>query len=151
MKVLTAARLTWSGVEVGFCDCQPGELVMLGHSCECECHLYDDEECGCGLDCQDEASFIGLVSDQETTTARVEERDLSLAQLSAAVRDGLGRGGWFGPGLTPEIESVLVEIEVGRIREVVSSFAPGTLVGLAHGLPFEVSDSGDAPIQRTRV
>jgi hypothetical protein len=144
MKVLTAARLTWSGVEVGFCGCPLGELVRLGDSCECDCHPDDDDDCGCELDCRDDGWFLGLVSNQETTTARVEERNISCEQLAAAIRDSMGRAGWFGPGLDPQLESAIVDLEVGRIRRVVDCFPAGTLVGVTHGFPFEVTDSRNA-------
>jgi hypothetical protein len=141
MKVLTAARLTWSDVEVGFCNCQPGELVMLGDTCECECHGFGDEDCGCFLDCEDDGCFVGLTSDEQTTTARIEERDCSPERLSALIRATLTRAGWLGQGLDPSIETALVELEVGRIITVTGSFSAGTLIALSQGIAFEVSGS----------
>lgn len=151
MKVLTAAPFTYAGVEVGFCDCEPGELVMLGETCECECHPYDEEDCGCSLDCRDDASFVGLDSRQGTTTARVEERDVSEPELTRAIRKSLSRAGWFVPGVTQDLAPVLVQIEVERIREVSALFTPGTLVALSHGVPFEVhGELGRQAVRRGR-
>src|SRR6478609_10362198 len=69
MKVLTAAPYLYRGVEVGFCDCEPGELVRLGERDECCCARYEDEEeveafvdevCECHLDMDESPPFLGL-------------------------------------------------------------------------------------------
>ena len=138
MKVLTAAPYIVGGVEVGFCGCQPGELVMLGATCECDCHRYGDEECGCRLDCEPGPFFSGLASLAESTTARVEERNLTSDDLRAAVRGGLERAGWLTPGLSDEVARVWVDSEVARIRRACASFPVGTLVGLEDGFAFPV-------------
>jgi hypothetical protein len=159
MKVLTAAPYLYRGVEVGFCDCEPGELVRLGERDECCCARYEDEEeveafvdevCECHLDMDESPPFLGLVSLAGATTARVEERDLAEAELRAAVRGGLDRGGWLAPGLPEGISRALVDIEIARIHQATSVHPVGTLISSLGGLTFPVDETTARAVTRRR-
>jgi hypothetical protein len=156
MKVLTAAPYVCRGVEVGFCDCEPGELVRVGETDECFCRRYEEEEpdddvCECHLDRDESPPFVGLATLAGTTTALVEERDLAEEQLRAAVAGSLDREGWLTPALSEDVLGVLVDLEVARIHQTASSYPAGTLISALNGRPFRVDEPATgAPIRRRR-
>jgi hypothetical protein len=152
MKVLTAAPYTVGGVEIGRCNCVPGELVMLTDACECDCHPFDDEDCGCQLDCEDGPPFSGLVSFATTTTARIEECAMTAEELRRALCRALEQAGWFVPGVQPDIAQILVDLELGRIQQAAEAFPVGTLVSAQNGRIFAVSELATrAPARRQRA
>jgi hypothetical protein len=151
MKVLAAAPTLPAGAELERCQCQPGELVMLAETCECDCHRLEDEECECHLDCDGAPPFSGLVTSAGTMTARVEERDITEPDLRAAVRHCLERTDWFGAGVQDDIVDLLVDLEVARIAEATATFAIGTMISMLQGRIFPVSAARRGHHQQARA
>lgn len=78
MKVLVATRLTQGTRDNDFFWCNEGELVRLGGECDSD-RGNPDGGCGCVR------SFGGVDSNKGTTTALVEERDLTMSEYSRLV------------------------------------------------------------------
>ena len=156
MKVLTAAPYTYQGVEIGFCDCDPGELVMLGPPDQCHCYRSEDEEdvedeiCECHFDREETPPFVGLMSLAGTTTARIEERRLTAKELRAAVSAGLARAGWLAPGVPLGVGRSMVDIEVARILQATATYGVGDVISSFSGVTFRVNDTNARAVTRRR-
>lgn len=97
MKVLVATAST-QGVRASDYDwCSEGELVRLGPICTID-ERDPDGGCGCGR------AFIGLDSHRATTTARVVEVTMTLADYAFAIRSSLRREGWVDSDCRDEAE-----------------------------------------------
>lgn len=137
MKVLTATTLTNGERDNDFDWCTPGELVMFGIICGRD--LRDpDNGCGCGR------AFAGMRSHRATTTALIEDRSMSEADLVLAVRTSLEDGGYIDDGAPHEDDQALIDEAIDLIRRVTESFPVGTIVGTRLGRVFERGQA-DAP------
>jgi hypothetical protein len=130
MRVLTATTLTNGERDNDFDWCTHGELVMFGTICGRD--LSDpDNGCGCGR------SFSGMHSHRATTTALVEERELSTTDLGLAVRASLEDGGWIDESVPEDEANAVIDEAVAMIRHVAEHFPVGTVVGTRLGQVFE--------------
>lgn len=112
MKVLVATAST-QGVRASDYDwCFEGELVRLGLVCALD-ELDPDGGCGCGR------AFSGLDSHRATTTARVVETTLTLADYAFALRSSLRQQGWGDPDCRDEAE---------QLARLVADWPVGTIV-----------------------
>ncbi|WP_442880714.1 DUF7715 family protein [Aeromicrobium sp.] len=137
MKVLTATTLTNGERDNDFDWCTPGELVMFGAICDCD-QLDPDNGCGCGR------AFAGVHSHRATTTALIEDRAISEADLELAIRTSLEDGGWIGPWTSSEDAHSMIDEAIEMIRRTAECFPLGTVVGTRLGKVFE-RGRADAP------
>jgi hypothetical protein len=130
MRVLTATTLTNGERDNDFDWCTAGELVMFGVICDRD-WKDPDNGCGCGR------SFSGMHSHRATTTALVEDRELSAGDLDLAVRASLEDGGWIDTSVPDDEAKAVIDEAVGMIRHVAEHFPAGTVVGTRLGQVFE--------------
>jgi hypothetical protein len=117
MRVLVATNEAQDRTLGDYCFTVEGELVTP-IAAECD----DGDECGCSR------GFPGLASDRATTTAKVVDNPtLTHAELTAAVRDALDRGGWLRYVSRREGDR-LVRAHVGAICDVGRAFPEGAVV-----------------------
>ena len=91
MRVLVATRKTQGQRKNDFCFCNEGELVKLTFDCDKDGD-NPDGPCGC------RRAFAGLESAKGTTTARVEERAMSLDEYRERMWKSYVDEGWAAPG-----------------------------------------------------
>ena len=82
MRILTATTLTNGTVDGDYDYCVPGELVMIFPACA-------NRKCGC------DRGFGGLNSHRATTTAMVEDSEMTEAEVRLALETSLRDGGWL--------------------------------------------------------
>jgi hypothetical protein len=87
MKVLVATARTQGDRPNDYHFCIEGELVRINEVCARD-RGDPDGGCGCGR------GFGGLNSHRATTTARIAEVPLSLADYALAIRSSLQQQGW---------------------------------------------------------
>jgi hypothetical protein len=112
MKVLVATVQTQGQRPNDFNYCVEGELVTVGLVCATD-RRDPDGGCGCGR------AFAGLNSHRATTTARVNDVELSEDDYVEALRSSLAQQGWPTSDV-PELAAWLVQL--------VSEWPVGTIV-----------------------
>lgn len=129
MHILKATTLTNGVVHDDYDHCIPGELVMLFPACA-------NPRCGC------DRGFAGLSSHRATTTAFVDESDLTEADVRTALEASLRDGGWIDePG--PDADA-LVDDAWADLHEVAAYFPAGTVIGRSDA-KFYARGWNDAP------
>lgn len=113
MKVLVATKETQGNRKNDFSWATEGELVIFPRLvCDGE---SVDGKCGC------KRSMSGLVSMKATTTIRVSDEDMSVADLREAIRKSLVKSGWAKHMTKADIEST-VTADVEELIKLASSF-----------------------------
>lgn len=87
MHVLVATTQTQGQRDNDFCFVPEGELVKLGMTCDVDGD-DPDGDCGCAR------SFVGFECSKATTTARVEDRDMTAVQYAIAYIRSEERDDW---------------------------------------------------------
>jgi hypothetical protein len=87
MRVLVATARTQGNRPNDYHFCIEGELVRINEVCARD---RDDPDGGCGCG----RGFGGLNSHRATTTARIAEVPLSLAEYALAIQSSLQQQGW---------------------------------------------------------
>ena len=87
MKVLVATARTQGERPDDYHWCIEGELVRIGEVCARD-RSGAEAGCGCGR------GFGGLNSHRATTTARIADLPLSMADYTEAIRSSLEQQGW---------------------------------------------------------
>lgn len=119
MKVLVSTRATQGKRANDFCFCEDGELVVMPFV-ECS-REKTDGRCGC------RRSLDGVESGKATTTFTVEERNVTVDDLSKSVHAHYARNGW--DKVIPEsIVGVHVHNDVRHMREVAERYDPGDIL-----------------------
>ena len=112
MKVLVATAQTQGLRPNDFNFCVEGELVTVGLVCATD-RRDPDGGCGCGR------AFAGLNSHRATTTAKVNEIELSEDDYVEALRSSLTQQGWP----TSDVHEL-----AGWLAQLVSEWPVGTIV-----------------------
>jgi hypothetical protein len=112
MKVLVATAQTQGLRPNDFDFCVEGELVTVGLVCATD-RRDPDGGCGCGR------AFAGLNSHRATTTAKVNEIELSEDDYVEALRSSLTQQGWP----TSDVQEL-----AWWLAQLVSEWPVGTIV-----------------------
>jgi hypothetical protein len=112
MKVLVATAQTQGLRPNDFNFCVEGELVTVGLVCATD-RRDPDGGCGCGR------AFAGLNSHRATTTAKVNEIELSEDDYVEALRSSLTQQGWP----TSDVQEL-----AWWLAQLVSEWPVGTIV-----------------------
>lgn len=120
MNVLVATRLGQGQRASDFMHATEGELVQLPFECDGDDQDGVDDRCGC------RRSFSGVASRLATTTATVEDRDLTREQYVALLREGLVSAGLLRAG-DPEGEAEL-DLDASILLSVAAAVRPGHVV-----------------------
>jgi len=121
MKLLTATMATNGLVPHDYSHCIPGELLWLPMVCSAH-RLHPDSRCGCTR------GFGGLSSHRGTTTALVEDRNITVADLRAAVRSSLTDQGLLDHHLSTQEQHDLVDEVVHHIRDIADFYHVGSVI-----------------------
>ena len=117
MKVLVATTKTQGQRKNDFCYTDEDELVGFGF--QCDCPGGPDNACGC------KRAFTGLDSRKATTTAIVEERDMTEEQLRDVMRESLS--GWLTHETDYEAEE-WVEQDTAELIRIADAFVVGDVI-----------------------
>lgn len=116
--VLVATKETQGRRKNDYSHATEGEIVSFGMECDRE---SVDGKCGC------KRALVGTQSLKATTTMKVEERDLTEAQLAEIVYKGLEKGGWTKIGTEVENRKWAAD-NAHDLLDIAKSFRAGDIV-----------------------
>lgn len=116
--VLVATKETQGRRKNDYSHATEGELVSFGMECDRE---SVDGKCGC------KRALVGTQSLKATTTMKIEERDLTEAQLAEIVYKGLEKGGWTKIGTEAENRKWAAD-NAHDLLDIAKSFRAGDIV-----------------------
>lgn len=116
MNILVATARTQGERSNDYHFCIEGELVQLGVVCAKDRADPDNGVCGCGR------GFAGLNSHRATTTARIADLPLSMADYAVAIGSSLEQGGYC------EHEVAGAYVEAVGLAEIAAEWPVGTVV-----------------------
>jgi hypothetical protein len=117
MKIMVATKQGQGIRKNDFCHATEGELV--GFAMECDGESVDGH-CGC------RRSMSGMVSHMATTTMKVVELPLTLADVTKAVTGSLISGGWMKD--ENDIEYFNPRKDAEELARIAATFEVGDIV-----------------------
>lgn len=115
MKVLVATERGQGSRKNDFAHATPGELVTFASECDGE---PVDGACGC------RRALGGVESHKATTTFTVEERPITLKDLTAALDKSLREGGWVDEGE----DDAWAREDAREIARIAAAFPVGAVI-----------------------
>ena len=117
MKVLVSTEETQGQRSNDFCWVPEGEMVRFGMECDTD-RGNPDGGCGCSR------SMSGMDCHKATTTMKVVEKDMNMADLIAAVQESLKGGGW----VTDDSDKAWAMEEAQELFRIADAFPVGAII-----------------------
>lgn len=131
MKVLVSTKKTQGQRANDFSFVEEDELVMPSWTCSTG---YADDNCGCRRD------VAGIVIHKATTTMKVVERDITLAQLTKKIESALIESGFRDGDTRTRVilkEKTIAETATARARTITEAcerFSVGAVLEYRDGV-----------------
>jgi hypothetical protein len=120
MKVMVTTKKGQGKRKNDFCWTNEGELAKFGLECDRE---EVDGHCGC------RRSFCGFDTSKATTTATIEDRDITRAEFIGLMKKALEREGWYRPKETESgLSNQEIEEEADELLSTAKAFPVGAII-----------------------